>query len=199
MINKNKKKPIRVKNGDIIEIPLPGRKKTFAQFLLRDKWGDLISVFDYVVDYDKKVDINTLRKQKAKLPPILTRLKHGFILSGLVSHLNEFKANGIELEQFELDLLTDKTIDPNWKIIGNIPVKNFVYPNFIWKEGGPESKIIVTRSHWFLYDGQKDIEIGKSLPDQYKNFEYKSNYSPGAVIERILTGKNPDEELIRKG
>ncbi len=158
----------RLRIGDVIRIPLPKGKKTFAHFLYKDKWGDIVVVHDYLVDSTDEEDLEAIIDTKIKFGPILTRLKVGM-------NLAEF----------------------DWDIVGNIPVIDFKYPNFIWKEGANLTAGITTR--WYLYDGETNKLIGQKLPVEYKKLEYLANYSPQALINRIVTGNYLEKGLIEKG
>lgn len=192
-----KKKAPRLRVGDIIEIPLPGYKKAFAHYLHKDSWGNIIGVFDYIVPNDQKVSLKSLKSKPYLFPPILARIKHGMMLNNAFLHYHEMVEKGLIVTPFFKDMMNDSSQNYDWKILGNIKVENFTYPNFIWKEGSLEAINRVTR--WFVYNGKENIEIGKRLPKEYKEHEYMTSYSPEAVLKRIITGKNPDEELIRRG
>jgi hypothetical protein len=75
-----------------------------------------------------------------------------------------------------------------WHIIGRKPVINFTYPKFIsshWNDKTGEVK------NWFLWDGDKFIKLGPTLPDEYKILEYMVVWSPYDVIFRVETGIIP--------
>lgn len=182
--------------GDIIEIPLTNGKKAFAHYLARDSWGDLIGVFDYLTDIDEEIDITKLRTKKLIFPPILTRVQAGMELSQQLMNNDKVSEAGISLSDIDIKMASNKNVNYNWKIIGNLPIKNFTFPNFLWKNGGPTPAHI--RSKWYLYDGKKDIELGTSIPQKYRNLEFLTNYTPTSVVERILTGKKPKEKLIKQ-
>jgi len=106
----------RLKIGDIIEIPLPNKKKAYAHYMAKNNWGDLIKVFDYISDSNELCNIELLRSKKYKFGPILTRIRVGI-----------------------------KSSEHNWRIVGNIKVESFKKPFFIWKDGGPLSIETTTR------------------------------------------------------
>jgi hypothetical protein len=75
-----------------------------------------------------------------------------------------------------------------WRIIGNIPVTNFVYPKFVstlWDQKSGEA------SMWFVWDGEKYTKIGKSLTEELKILEFLVVWSPYDIVERIETNKYP--------
>jgi len=82
-----------------------------------------------------------------------------------------------------------------WRVIGHLPVKGFVYPGFlmVFYEGervlGP----------WRLWNGEKEIVLGRRLPDEYKNREMLAVWAPSDVAERIETGENPYRRIIQEG
>lgn len=106
----------RLKIGDIIEIPLPNRKKAYAHYFGKNKWGDLLAVFDYSSDANQVFRIENLQANQYKFGPLLTRIMLGI-----------------------------KSPTHKWKIVGNIPLTNLSKPHFIWKDGGPLSKGITTK------------------------------------------------------
>ena len=188
---------IRFKVGDIIEVPLPNGKTAFAHYLMRDYWGDMIGIYDYVVNLDEEVDLELLHNKKYKIFPILTRVRQGMRLSESLARVEEIEASGIVLSKSFLTMARDAKRNYNWKVVGNIPAENFKYPGFIWKDGGSHSKNVVTR--WHFFDGKSNIEIGKRLPNEYKKLAYQANFPPEGVVERILTDKDPDADLIQRG
>jgi hypothetical protein len=79
-----------------------------------------------------------------------------------------------------------------WRIIGYLPVENFVYPGFLaahWSGNPP----VVYR--WFFWDGMKSIPLGAKLPDKYKKHEYVGGYAAQDVVKRIETG---EESFVKK-
>jgi hypothetical protein len=75
-----------------------------------------------------------------------------------------------------------------WKKLDNISVKDFVYPKFVstlydGKTGKPGA--------WFLWDGEKSINVGNKLAEEYKGLEYLIVWNPSDVTQRIETGLYP--------
>ena len=82
-----------------------------------------------------------------------------------------------------------------WKVLGRLPVNDFEYPNFI----NVFDENYQPKSYWFLVTEEKDVLLGKRLPEEYKNLEMLTVWSPYDVMHRIETGENPYSEMIRKG
>ena len=192
-----KKKLVRIRVGDIIEIPLPGNKKAFAHYLHKDSWGNIIGVFDYIVPSEKNISVESLQGKQFLFPPIIARINSGMDLSEIANNLEEFNKKGVALSPSLLSLFKEVGRDFNWKKIGTLPVVNFTYPNYIWKKGGREKINYIT--HWYLYDGNNDTEIGTRLLNEYKKLEYMASYSADAVVERIMTRMSIYEEIIWRG
>lgn len=75
-----------------------------------------------------------------------------------------------------------------WKVVGQIPILDFQYPNFISafydREAGEYG-------NWYLWNGSEDILIGSKLPPAYHHLERLVVWHPRALAERIETGDNP--------
>lgn len=75
-----------------------------------------------------------------------------------------------------------------WTIIGRFAVEGFKYPGFIsalYDEKTGEARM------WYFWDGEKDIQLGVKLPEDYKKLEYLVVWSQGDVTRRIETGEYP--------
>lgn len=83
-----------------------------------------------------------------------------------------------------------------WKVVGHLPVENFIYPNFIRTLYDQETG---KASIWFLWNGEKSIRIGSELTPEQKKLEYLAVWSPYDVVLRIEAGELPFPygELIR--
>ena len=83
-----------------------------------------------------------------------------------------------------------------WKIVGNLPVKNFVYPGFISTFFDDKTG---KASIWYLWNGNEEISLGNRLPKKYRKMEFLVVWSPLDVVERIETGVYlyPYGDLIR--
>jgi len=100
-------KRIYLKIGDVIEIPLPNGKKGFVQYVYKDWWGDLVGIYDYVVDAKDKVDLNELARMKFKFYPILPRIKQGIRLSDSLSNIERVNTSVISLSDTFLEMAAD--------------------------------------------------------------------------------------------
>jgi hypothetical protein len=191
----DKKIRYRLQIGDIIEVPLMNRKKGFIQYFYRDNWGDLIGVFDYTIPINDTVDISALITHKFKFYPILTRINSGFKLSKFAENIDEFKKYKMEPPILYLKILEDPDTDYNWKKIGNNKVLNFSYPNFIWREGELVSSN--TQSHWYLYDGINNIDIGLNLPKAYRKYAFKVNLPAISIVNLIQFNHDKSYDIWR--
>jgi hypothetical protein len=81
-----------------------------------------------------------------------------------------------------------------WKVIGYLPIEEFVYPKFVSTFYNDKTGVART---WYLWDGEKDIYIGDELPEEYKNLEFLCVWDPHDVVHRIETGENPYHDLIQ--
>jgi hypothetical protein len=75
-----------------------------------------------------------------------------------------------------------------WNVVGNLPVRNFVYPKFVsahYDEKTGEAY------RWFIWDGETYIDVGTTLSDEQKKLEYLIVWSPYDVMTRIETGEYP--------
>ncbi len=75
-----------------------------------------------------------------------------------------------------------------WRVIGKLPIVEFSYPRFVsayYDEKTGEAY------RWFVWDGEKTIQIGKELPIEYKGLEYRVVWSPYDVTYRIESGEYP--------
>jgi hypothetical protein len=79
-----------------------------------------------------------------------------------------------------------------WHVIGHMPVGEFAYPGFIsvMHEGYEQ------RGLWYLWDGEKFIQLGRNLPEKHKHLEFLVVWDPHDIPHRIETGQNPYERLI---
>ncbi len=68
-----------------------------------------------------------------------------------------------------------------WEIVGFQEIKDFKMPQFKSSLFGPTEKDNV----WFLIDGDKEIKLGKELPEKYKKLERAGVWSAYDVNKRI--------------
>lgn len=83
----------------------------------------------------------------------------------------------------------------SWKIIGNSSPTLTNHPLFVSTEWTRNGKA----TYWYLWDGDREIKIGKELPDEYKELEFLVVWNPPNVTQRIETAEIPFPygELIR--
>ncbi len=74
-----------------------------------------------------------------------------------------------------------------WKIIGSSSPTLTKRPCFVSTEWTKNGKA----THWYLWDGEREIKIGKELPDEYKTLEFLVVWNPPNVTQRIETGNPP--------
>jgi len=106
----------KIQIGDIIEMPLPNGSKAYAQFVKKDKWGDVVIIYDLFTAKGDTVSVNDVIKRNVLIGPVITRIKVG-----------------IDNSQF------------NWKVLAKSDIPKFESINFIWKEGGYGAKNIKTK------------------------------------------------------
>lgn len=84
-----------------------------------------------------------------------------------------------------------------WTIVGNLPVKEFIYPNFISTMFDLRTGSIGV---WYLWDGQSSRKIGSHLPSKYKQLEFLVVWAPQDVVIRIEAGQlqEPYRTLIHE-
>jgi len=80
-----------------------------------------------------------------------------------------------------------------WKVVGNRKVDDFKYPGFLHPQWDPSTG---KASKWFLWDGEKEIELGDKVPSQYRDLEILIGYAYDLVAKRIETGAKWGEHLI---
>jgi hypothetical protein len=76
----------------------------------------------------------------------------------------------------------------NWKVIDYQPILNFIHPKFISTLYDPHTG---KAAIWFLWDGERDIRIGPTLPPKYRGLEFLVVWNPQDVVNRIETGEIP--------
>jgi hypothetical protein len=152
-------KRIRIKAGDIFEIPLEeiGKKK-FLQYIFSDKeilGGDLVRVFELEANAEDKIDITDIVKSGIKFYAH-TMIKIGFKFT-------------------------------NWTKLGNVVIeKNFEIPTFRYSEdyGNPN----IEKSYkWWLRKGNERIFL-KELSKKYEELPYDSVIHPVAFTKMIKLG-----------
>lgn len=56
-----------------------------------------------------------------------------------------------------------------WKKVGKLPVANFTHPMFILSRWNDRTGEVL---YWSLWDGINFIDMGKYLPEEYKDLEF---------------------------
>ena len=154
----------RIRVGDIFEIPLSDGRKAYGQYVFRDKkMGPLIQVFDLITE--EEAQPHQLIDQLGNAKPLFPP-----VITGLFAAIR----TGL------------------WKIIGHMPVGEFVYPKFISTLHENYRQV----GFWHLRDGENSIRLGRELPDEYKQLEFLVVWDPNDIPHRIETGENPYDRLI---
>jgi hypothetical protein len=100
-------KQIRIKIGDIIEIPLSDGRKAFAQYVFSDqKIGPLIQVFDLMTE--REIQIDELKDAGALFPPVSTGLRAA-IRTGMWNIIGHIPVEGFIHPRFISTLYNEKT------------------------------------------------------------------------------------------
>ncbi|SRR5258708_35826358 len=153
---------MRFRIGDIFEIPLPDTRKGYVHYLYKDK--NYLHLIQ-VLDCFTSGDSNLEINRLKKSKPLFPPV---------------------------FTVLNNAVKDENWKVIGNLPVENFTFPNFL----NTAYYFTGKAGTWYLYDGDKDIPIGRLLPEEYKKLEFCMVYAASNIVQRIMTGIKPLEDLI---
>ena len=153
---------MRFSVGDIILIPLPDKRTAYAHYVYKDK------------NFLHLIQIQNYFTKDGEHFDINLFIKAKQLFPPIFTVLN----NGVKLE--------------GWKVIGNQPVTNFKFPNFL----NTAFYFTGKAGKWYLYDGDKEIPIGKEVPAEYKKLEFCMVYAPDNIVKRIMTGIKPLEDLI---
>jgi len=79
----------------------------------------------------------------------------------------------------------------SWKKIGNLPIRDFVFPTFRLTVATKPG----TYENWWLWSGAERRFIGK-LPAEMRSLEVEQVWGYEILAERIATGRNYDENII---
>lgn len=63
-----------IKIGDIFEIPLTDYKKAYGQYMVMDKYGPIIKIFNYINKVENNDNIEDITETGQLFPPIYTGL-----------------------------------------------------------------------------------------------------------------------------
>ena len=79
-----------------------------------------------------------------------------------------------------------------WKVVGYLPIDRKIPTCFlqpVW-EGDPP----VVYS-WYFWDGTKSVDLGSTLSEKYKKYEYIGGFAAPDITKRIETG---EESFVKK-
>jgi len=158
----------RIRVGDVFEIPLSDGRKAYGQYVFKDKkMGPLIQVFDLITAGE--VQLDQVLEQLKRANPLFPP-----VITGLFAAVR----TGL------------------WKVIGQVPVGEFIYPRFVSTMHDEEYQAV---SFWYLWDGEKSVRLGRKLPRKYRQLEFLVGWDPHDISHRIETGENPYDKLIGRG
>lgn len=157
---RSKLKQVKLKTGDILQLPLSDGTYAVAQIVLLDftkgaPMNPLIRVVKGRYHLDEKIDLDKVDLTDQLFPPILTGVG-GAVKAGF------------------------------WQKIGHRPVENFKYPAFIstiWSQDTGEA------GTWYLRDESGTYTLGEELQKELKNLEFDIILDPHDVNTRIETGE----------
>ena len=159
---------VSVKLGDIFEIPLYDGRKAFGHYVYKDNKQGPL-----IQVYDLIVN------ETEEVQPALL-IDRSLLFPPVITGVFAAVRTGM------------------WKVIANIPVKKFSYPNFVstfWDDKTGKARI------WFLWDGKKLTKLGWELPKKYKHLEYLVVWDPHDIAERIKNNGEmlyPYKDLVEK-
>jgi Immunity protein 26 len=147
-----------IKIGDVFEIPLSNGRVYYGQYVDNNK-GPIVRIFDYFTDKGEKPDLENIDTSKLLFPPVHVGIK-------------------------------DPIRAKMWNVVGRLPLDNYQFAgylsNYTEVPTSPEEGVRVKK--WFFWNGEKSIDLGERLPDEYQRYEGGGVYSAGLIVERIETG-----------
>ncbi len=154
------------KLGDCFEIPLSNGEFAYGQYIYLDDrtmgLGTLVQIFNFLSD--RRLD---LEQFKATLTS--TRFMFPPVFVGLLPAIRSGR----------------------WRIVGNLPVSNFIFPKF--------RSTLGTRPgiyhDWKIWDGANTVAVG-DLPVAYRSLELKMVWGAEGLEERIIEGKYRGDEMF---
>lgn len=158
----------KVKIGDIFEIPISEQRKAFGQLVFLDEKQGPL-----IQIFDLIADENE------KFDPAQVVI-YPLMFPPIISGVSRAVKKG------------------NWKIIGNNPITEFIYPKFVstlWDENSGKARV------WFSWDGERYTKLGWELPKEDKSLEFLVVLNPLNVAKRIELGGEqlfPYKDLIEK-
>ena len=85
----------RIKVGDVYRIPLSENRSAYCQYMLRDRCGPMIRVFDLILNEEEDLDFVRLNVKKLLFPPIIVGL------SAAVHKLDWERVGSLPIEKFK--------------------------------------------------------------------------------------------------
>jgi hypothetical protein len=157
---------MRLRVGDVIEIPLSDGSRAFCRYVERDETlGPIVEVYSKRLSRTEDVDIERLGSTGLLFPPVVVGLSAA-LHAGL------------------------------WRIVGHIPVRDYLRPLFLAVRRGKDPFRVV---EWFLWDGHAYKRLGAKLPQQYKRLEIDFVWTAQDLADRIETGVDPFRSPLREG
>ncbi len=103
---------IRLRVGDILEIPLSDGRHAYAQYVFfDDKVGGMIQVFDLITK--QRASLDQIKGAKPLFAPILTGLRAA-VRSGLWARIGHAPVEGFSYPEFVTPQVYDKEGPRNW-------------------------------------------------------------------------------------
>jgi len=100
-------KRVRLKVGDIFEIPLSDGRKACGQYVFADpKWGPMIQVFDLITE--QRIRVEQLRKARPLFRPVITGLRAA-VRERYWSIIGHLSVGGFTYPKFISPLIDHKT------------------------------------------------------------------------------------------
>lgn len=157
---------VHIKIGDVFELPLPDGRFAYAQYIHRDKPGEvgfgiLVRVLDRLSD--APLTVPELRDARSLFPPVYV---------GLVALVRLGR----------------------WKRIGRMPIPTEPLPRFRWRTGpdtGPGEY-----ANWYVIDLESATRtfVCRLTPELHR-LEFQCAWGSEVLAERIATGQNPYDAL----
>ncbi len=144
----------RIKIGDCFVIPLLNGKFSYGQFIYYD---------NRIMGYGYMIKIFNLFSDTIIYYRTLSGVNEYFppVFVGLKASIHSGR----------------------WKIIGNLPISEFIFPKFRLTNGSKPGKY----HDWEIWDGSSSIFIG-DLPNDLRTLEILCVWGDELLEERIITG-----------
>lgn len=100
-------KPMKMKIGNVVEIPLSNGRKAYGQYVFWDKkMGPLLKIFDFIIT--ENINLESLESAEPLFPPIITGL-FAAVKKGMWQVVGNFPVKGFEYPGFISTLYDEKT------------------------------------------------------------------------------------------